>query len=96
MGPAALGPSCLHSLMGSSLRAPGRVEDTLCPQAPRGTAKDLGLQSSTRGSLTPGLPRRTGSRDLLVGVLMFVLLLALALLVAMLLYRKGWIPSCRR
>lgn len=43
------------------------------------------------------LPQRhTGSRDLLVGVLMFVLLLALALLVAMLLYRKGWIPSCRR
>lgn len=31
-----------------------------------------------------------------MGVLMFVLLLALALLVAMLLYRKGWIPSCRR
>uniref|UniRef100_A0A8C0MII4 ADAM metallopeptidase domain 8 n=1 Tax=Canis lupus familiaris TaxID=9615 RepID=A0A8C0MII4_CANLF len=43
------------------------------------------------------LPQRhTGSRDLLVGVLMFVLLLALALLVAMVLYRKGWIPSCRR
>ncbi|CAK7300747.1 Disintegrin and metalloproteinase domain-containing protein 8 [Vulpes lagopus] len=40
--------------------------------------------------------RHTGSRNLLVGVLMFVLLLALALLVAMLLYRKGWIPTCRR
>nr|XP_025866515.1 disintegrin and metalloproteinase domain-containing protein 8 [Vulpes vulpes] len=40
--------------------------------------------------------RHTGSRNLLVGVLMFALLLALALLVAMLLYRKGWIPTCRR
>lgn len=32
VGPAALGPSCLHSLMGSSLRAPGRVEDTRAPR----------------------------------------------------------------
>ena len=56
----------------------------------------MGLQSPTRGSLTPGRPHPTGSRNLLVGVLMFALLLALALLVAMLLYRKGWIPTCRR